>query len=51
MKDIIVETASGKLRGAQEKGVYTFKGIPYGGKVGGKNRFKPPVACAPWVGI
>jgi para-nitrobenzyl esterase len=51
MPENIVEVASGKLRGMTEGGVYSFKGIPYGGPTGGKNRFKPPSPARPWNGI
>ena len=50
-KDIVIETAYGKVRGMVEKGVYSFKGIPYGGPTGGANRFMPPTPPKPWPGI
>lgn len=51
MPEPIVMTTSGRIRGAVEDTVYTFKGIPYGGPTGGKNRFLPPKKPAPWTGI
>ena len=51
MKEIIIETTHGKLRGMKENGVYAFKGIPYGGPTSGQNRFMPPVPAEPWTGI
>jgi para-nitrobenzyl esterase len=47
----VVDTTSGKLRGAAVDGIYTFKGIPYGGPTAGANRFMPPQKPAPWGGV
>jgi len=46
--DLIVDTDKGKVRGYLSGGIRTFKGIPYGADTSGKNRFRPPVAPAPW---
>lgn len=46
----IVETASGKIRGALRHGVYAFKGVSYGADTGGANRFQPPKPIA-WAGV
>ena len=47
----IVETGSGKVRGYRRNGIYTYKGIPYGGPTSGKNRFMAPTEPEPWTGI
>lgn len=47
----IVDTTTGKVRGALLDGVHSFKGIPYGANTGGKNRWLPPQAVTPWTGV
>jgi para-nitrobenzyl esterase len=48
---VVVETASGKLRGASENGIHSFKGIPYGASTAGALRFLPPVPSQAWTGV
>jgi para-nitrobenzyl esterase len=47
---VIAETAAGKVRGALDKDIRIFKGIPYGGSTAGKNRFMPPTKPVAWTG-
>ena len=47
----VVESVSGKLRGAREAGIYAFKGVPYGASTGSRNRFMPPQRPVPWAGV
>jgi hypothetical protein len=46
----VVEIAAGKLGGAQNFGIYSFKAVPYGVSTAGHNRFKPPEPQLPWPG-
>ncbi len=47
----IVETASGRVRGANIDGIWAFKGVPYGDDTGGQNRFRPARPPQPWSGV
>jgi len=47
----IVDTSSGKIRGAAVDGTYAFKGIPYGASTAAANRFMPPQKPVPWGGV
>ena len=39
------------MRGANNEGIRTFKGIPYGASTEGANRFRVPRPAVPWTGI
>ncbi len=51
VKYVTAETAFGKVRGIDNKGIKTFKGIPYGASTAGANRFMPPAEPAKWTGV
>jgi para-nitrobenzyl esterase len=47
----IVETSAGAVEGADADGVFIFRGVPYGGPVSGRRRFRPPTPVPPWDGV
>src|SRR5258708_1526875 len=47
----IVDTSSGKIRGTETDGIWSFKGVPYGASTAGRNRFLPPQRPEPWPGV
>jgi len=47
----IAETEYGKVQGFILRGIYQFRGIPYGANTGGKNRFMPPQKPEPWEDV
>jgi len=47
----IAETTYGKVQGFILRGIYQYRGIPYGADTGGKNRFMPPQPPEPWEGV
>lgn len=47
----IADTQYGKVQGFILRGIYQFRGIPYGADTGGKNRFMPPQPPEPWDDI
>lgn len=51
IRDAVVETSYGKLKGYQQDGVSIFKGVPYAGRVSGTRRFLTPAPLEPWAGV
>jgi para-nitrobenzyl esterase len=49
--EAVVATEAGKVAGYIRKGIFTFKGIPYGDTTAGANRFMPPVKPKAWDGV
>jgi para-nitrobenzyl esterase len=47
----VADTLYGKVQGFVLRGIYTFRGIPYGADTGGANRFMPPQRPEPWEGV
>jgi para-nitrobenzyl esterase len=47
----MVRLADGTLRGVQQGGVSSFKGIPYAEPPTGTRRWTPPAKLSPWRGI
>lgn len=48
---VIAETCFGKVRGTDDRGIKSFRGIPYGANTSGNNRFMPPVDPTPWASV
>ena len=46
----VANTQYGKVRGFEDGGVLTFKGIPYGQDTSGENRWLPVKPPKPWQG-
>jgi len=47
----VAQTTYGKVRGFVLRGIYQYRGIPYGANTAGKNRFMPPQKPKPWEGV
>lgn len=48
---VVAKTKAGLLRGLHDRGVLSFRGVPYAGDTGGAFRFRRPQPVAPWSGI
>ncbi len=48
---VVAQTAFGRIRGVEVRGIKVFKGVPYGASTAGANRFRPAVDPMPWTGI
>ncbi|HEX6541780.1 MAG TPA: carboxylesterase/lipase family protein [Ktedonobacterales bacterium] len=51
VKNPVVKTRSGEVRGSVADGVNVFKGIPYAAPPFGANRLRPPQPVVPWSGV
>ncbi len=49
--DGVVEVQSGRIRGVERHGVWSFSGIPYAASPAGHRRWRPPAPPTPWTGI
>jgi para-nitrobenzyl esterase len=47
----VVEIRSGRIRGVQRRGVWSFSGIPYASSPAGPRRWRPPAPPETWAGI
>lgn len=47
----IVETTHGRVRGSEERGIRSFRGIPYAAPVSGEGRWRAPRAPEAWAGL
>jgi para-nitrobenzyl esterase len=47
----VVNTTSGAVRGSELRGVWAFKGVPYGDDTSGAGRFKPPRPARASAGV
>ena len=48
---LVARVKQGAVRGAVEREVLAFKGVPYGAPTGGAGRFMPPKPAASWSGV
>lgn len=47
----IAQTEYGKVQGILLRGIFNFRGIPYGANTGGENRFMPPKPPEAWTDV
>lgn len=47
----VIQTKSGKLRGANQDGIAVFKGIPFAAPPVGQFRWRPPQPVGAWQGV
>lgn len=47
----VVETRYGKVAGYIDRGIFVFRGMPYGASTAGSGRFKAPRPPQPWTGV
>ncbi len=50
-REVVAETAYGRVLGRLVHGVHGFRGVPYGGRVDGSRRFLPATTPDPWTGV
>ncbi len=48
---VVIESPQGRIRGRQDVGVSSFRGIPYAAPPIDEHRFGPPAPPPPWSGI
>ena len=48
---LTVETASGRIRGIESRGILCFRGIPSARPPVGRDRFRAPQPPEPWLGV
>lgn len=50
VREALVETLHGRIRGAESSGIHVFRGIRYAAAPVGPRRFLPPAPVEPWPG-
>ena len=51
VKNPVVQTKQGMVRGSFAEGAHIFKGVPYAAPPVGPNRLRPPQPVNPWSGV